>query len=132
VELISRDRDGVNAEGGYDGAPRGKQVADRFHLVQSLIRAVQEELAHQRKQLLIQAAELVSNDSAQKVTAPVPETVSRQPRCGRPPSSRKKEIRQQRAATESFPTGETPETAEGAVSYVPPKDSPSPQLPPRP
>jgi len=94
VEVISRDRDGVYAEGGYDGAPRAKQVADRFHLVQSLIHAVQDELAHQRKHLLIPAAELASNDSAQKVTAPVPETVSRQPRCGRRPSSRKKEIRQ--------------------------------------
>ncbi len=81
VEVISRDRDGVYAEGGYDGAPRAKQVADRFHLVQSLIHAVQEELAHQRKHLLIPAPELVSNDSAQKVTAQVPETVSRQPEC---------------------------------------------------
>jgi transposase len=39
------DRDGVYSEGGYDGAPRAKQVADRFHLVQSLIRAMQDELA---------------------------------------------------------------------------------------
>jgi transposase len=58
VEVISRDRDGVYAEGGYDGAPRAKQVADRFHLVQSLIRAMQDEFAHQRKHLLIPAAEL--------------------------------------------------------------------------
>ena len=48
VTVVSRDRDGVYAEGGYSGAPRAQQVADRFHLVQRLIRAVQDELAHQR------------------------------------------------------------------------------------
>ena len=49
VKIISRDRDGVYAEGASSGAPRAKQVADRFHLVQNLIQAVQEELAHQRQ-----------------------------------------------------------------------------------
>lgn len=48
VTMVSRDRDGVYAEGGYSGAPRAQQVADRFHLVQNLIRAVEDELAHQR------------------------------------------------------------------------------------
>ena len=94
VEVISRDRDGVYAEGGYDGAPRAKQVADRFHLVQSLIRAMQDEFAHQRKHLLIPAAELLGDDSAQQATRVVP-GAGRQQRRG-PLNTRQKEIRQQR------------------------------------
>jgi transposase len=96
VEVISRDRDGVYAEGGYDGAPRAKQVADRFHLVQSLIRAIQEELAHQRKHLLIPATELVGDNSAHHAPGALPEIVSRHQRRGPRPTPRQKEIRQQR------------------------------------
>ena len=96
VEVISRDRDGVYAEGGYDGAPRAKQVADRFHWVQNLIRAMQDELAFQRKHLLIPAAELLGDDSAGQATRVVPEVGGRQQRRGPRLSSRQKEIRQQR------------------------------------
>ena len=95
MEVISRDRDGVYAEGGYGGAPRAQQVADRFHLVQSLIRAIQEELAHQRKHLLLPAAEFLCDDSAHQATGMLPE-ISRQQRRGPRPNSRHKEIRQQR------------------------------------
>ena len=95
VRTISRDRDGVYAEGGYGGAPRAKQVADRFHLVQNLIKAVQEELAHQRHHLLMPAQELVRNDSAEQVTGAEPERAP-SPQRGPLPSPRQKEIRQQR------------------------------------
>src|SRR5450755_1865652 len=94
VKIISRDRDGVYAEGGYSGAPRAKQVADRFHLVQSLIKAVQEELAHQRRHLLIPTQELVRQEVALEATGAVPATVPSQQR-GALPNSRQKEIRQQ-------------------------------------
>jgi transposase len=95
VTIISRDRDGVYAEGGYGGAPRAQQVADRFHLVQSLIRAVQDELAHQRHHLLIPSQELVRSDVIKETPTTLPEAVPLQQR-GQLPSPRQKEIRQQR------------------------------------
>src|SRR5262249_34067253 len=63
VRIISRDRDSVYAEGGYGGAPQAEQVADRFHLVQNLIKAVQTELEHRRHHLLIPSTEFLRQDT---------------------------------------------------------------------
>ena len=76
VTIISQDRDGVYADGGYRGAPRARQVADRCHLVQNLMRAVQEELAHQRHHPLMPAQELVSNAAAEKAFGIAPKRMS--------------------------------------------------------
>jgi transposase len=95
VKIISRDRDGVYAEGASSGAPRAKQVADRFHLVQNLIKVVQEELAHQRHHLLMPSQQLAAGTATAEVTATGLERVSSQPP-GPRPSSRQKETRQQR------------------------------------
>jgi hypothetical protein len=96
VSIISRDRDGVYAEAGYAGAPRAKQVAERFHLVQSLMRAMQEELAHQRGRLLIPAEQLLRHGIAREASEGVTQSVGLQQRRGPRPSFRQKEIRQQR------------------------------------
>jgi transposase len=97
VQIVSRDRDGVYAEGGYSGAPRAQQVADRFHLVQGLIRAVQDELAHQRGGLRMPTQEIVGHNSQGEATIAVLEPeVMPMPQRGAPPSPRPQKIRQER------------------------------------
>ena len=53
VTTVSRDRQGVYAEGTRRVAPTVVQVADRFHLVLNLTQAVERELAVNRRQLRI-------------------------------------------------------------------------------
>jgi transposase len=47
VEVITRDRDTLYAPAIAAGAPQARQVADRFHLVQNLSKALQEVVAGQ-------------------------------------------------------------------------------------
>ena len=53
VTTVSRDRQGVYAEGARRGAPEAVQVADRFHLVLNLTQAVERELAVNRRHFRI-------------------------------------------------------------------------------
>lgn len=53
VTVVSRDRQGVYAEGARRSAPEAVQVADRFHLMLNLRQAVERELAVQRRHLRI-------------------------------------------------------------------------------
>jgi transposase len=53
VTTVSRDRQGVYAEGARRVVPEAVQVADRFHLVLNLIHAVERELAVNRRHLRI-------------------------------------------------------------------------------
>ena len=49
VHIIVRDRSGAYADGAKAGAPQAVQVADRFHLVQSASRALEEVLRSHRR-----------------------------------------------------------------------------------
>jgi transposase len=51
VEIISRDRAGVYAEGATQGAPDAIQVADRWHLLSNLREAIQRLLDRHHKSL---------------------------------------------------------------------------------
>ena len=44
VEVISRDRCGLYAQAARQGAPQAEQVADRFHIVQNLRMAIEEQM----------------------------------------------------------------------------------------
>jgi Transposase len=45
IEIVSRDRCGLYAEGARQGAPRAQQVADRFHLLQNLRQTIEQQLS---------------------------------------------------------------------------------------
>ena len=45
IEIISRDRCGLYAQGVREGAPQARQVADRFHLLQNLREAIETQLS---------------------------------------------------------------------------------------
>jgi transposase len=45
VEIVSRDRCGLYAQGARDGANRARQIADRFQLLQNLREAIEAQLS---------------------------------------------------------------------------------------
>jgi transposase len=45
IEIASRDRCGLYAEGARQGAPQARQVADRFHLLQNLRQTIEQQLS---------------------------------------------------------------------------------------
>lgn len=45
IEVVSRDRCGLYAQATREGAPQAHQVADRFHLVQNLRSAIEEQMS---------------------------------------------------------------------------------------
>ena len=44
VEIVSRDRCGLYAQGARQGAPQAEQIADRFHLLQNLRETLERQL----------------------------------------------------------------------------------------
>jgi len=82
IEIISRDRAGVYADGARQGAPQAEQVADRWHVLRNLGEAL-ERLTAQHAPDLREAAQQIAPDIAppqtteQTVPAPLPATEQR-------------------------------------------------------
>ena len=53
VEIVSRDRCGLYAQGARQGAPQAEQVADRFHLLQNLRETLERQLGRSNSQTAI-------------------------------------------------------------------------------
>ena len=51
VEIVSRDRCGLYAQGARRGAPQARQVADRFHLLQNLRETIERQLSRSYSQI---------------------------------------------------------------------------------
>lgn len=45
VEIVSRDRCGLYAQGAREGAPQARQIADRFHLLQNFRETIEAQLS---------------------------------------------------------------------------------------
>jgi transposase len=94
VTTVSRDRQGIYAEGARRVAPEAVQVADRFHLVLNLTQAVERGLAVNRRQLRI-----ASPSAPALPLSPTTEEVKSQTKQTRVRSSivmRQKEVARQR------------------------------------
>jgi transposase len=62
VEIVSRDRCGLYAEGTRRGAPEARQVADRFHLLQNLRQTIEQQLSRAPRPSRQAATEDASTD----------------------------------------------------------------------
>jgi transposase len=97
VEIVVRDRGGAYAEGARAGAPQAVQVADRFHLLQNLVAALETTLAQEQPALQEAAkAPAASPEPATTTTARV-DPAAAVPADGRPaPPNRVAEAQTQR------------------------------------
>jgi transposase len=77
VEIIARDRCGLYAEGGREGAPSAVQITDRYHLMSNLSEAVERTL----QQLQIEARAELAQEMRPKPSKTLTLVEARYQRC---------------------------------------------------
>lgn len=99
IDVISRDRSGIYAEGAATGAPGAVQVADRFHLFKNLTDALQRILERQHGQLR-RAMVNASQEAEQEALAALQAQPTAEPKEQRPSAAarQKQERRARRLA----------------------------------
>ena len=68
IEIVSRDRGGIYAEGAAMGAPQAQQVADRFHLLQNVTNVLRRVLDRHFQDLKL-ACERAEDENAAPISA---------------------------------------------------------------
>ena len=79
IEIVSRNRCGIYAQSARQGAPQARQVADRFHLLQNLRDAVEQQLSRAQTPSM----PIAPIDEVAGSQPPVPAVEHRQPRRSR-------------------------------------------------
>jgi len=77
VEMITRDRCGLYAEGGREGAPSAVQINDRYHLMSNLSEAVEREV----QQLQVQDGSELARDADSQQAGKLTWIEARRQRC---------------------------------------------------
>jgi len=62
IEIVSRDRQGLYAEGARVGALQARQVADRFHLVQNMREMIEKQLGRLERPLRAQGSTAIEDE----------------------------------------------------------------------
>ena len=74
IEIVTRDRSGLYADGATSGAPQALQVADRFHLILNLSAAIERVLEERSRELILPP---VTPETQAKPTLPVSSKVEK-------------------------------------------------------
>ncbi len=74
IELITRDRAGVFADGAASGAPKARQIADRWHILRNLSEALKKVLARHHDSL--KRAFTPQPEQQEPQAAPAPAAIS--------------------------------------------------------